>query len=128
MTQYEKLEKILEDEDVRKQVSLAASPDEAYKILTDKGLDVPREAFDDLLLSLGKAVNEKLSEDELNEEDLENVAGGAGIAIAVGSVSIKMTAVAAAAFGTGFAIGAGVAVVGGLAYLGYRAYKKSKKK
>lgn len=127
MTQYEQMEKILENEDVRAQISTLTDPDEAYRILTENGLDVPREAFEELLMSIGEAVNEKLGEDELSEDDLENVAGGAGIALAIGGVSIKMTAAAAAAFGTGFAVGVGIGVAVGLGYLGYRLYKKYKK-
>lgn len=127
MTQYEQMEKILENEDIRAQISTLTDPDEAYRILTENGLDVPREAFEEFLMSIGEAVNEKLGEDELSEDDLENVAGGAGIALAIGGVSIKMTAAAAAAFGTGFAVGVGIGVAVGLGYLGYRLYKKYKK-
>jgi len=125
MNQYEKMEQILADESVRAQVQTMTNPDDVYELLTEKGLDVPKEAFEEFLVSLGEAVSEQLGEDELSMDSLDDVVGGAGILITVGSVTVKMTAAAAAAFGAGFAVGVGIGVVG-LAYLGYRAYKKRK--
>ena len=125
MTQYEKLDKILEDEATLALVQGVEDADEVYRILTEKGLDVSREAFDDLLISLGRAVSEKMSEDELNLDQLDNVSGGSGILVTIGGVTIKLTAAAAAAFGVGFAVGVGVGIAA-LAVLGYCAYKKSK--
>ena len=125
MTQYEKLDKILEDEATLALVQGVEDADEVYRILTEKGLDVSREAFDDLLISLGQAVSEKMGEDELNLDQLDNVSGGSGILVTIGGVTIKLTAAAAAAFGVGFAVGVGVGIAA-LAVLGYCAYKKSK--
>ena len=127
MTQYEQLEKILENKELCEQLCRMDNAEDAYRLLTAEGLDVPQDAFEDLLLALGRAVDEKLGEDELSLDALEDVAGGSGLTIIIGGVTIKMTAAAAAAFGTGFAVGAGVGIAIGLGYLGYRLYKKYKK-
>lgn len=126
MTQYEKLEKILEDEATRELVQNMTNADDVYEVLTEKGLEVSRDAFEDLLIGLGEAVSDQLGEDELDLDQLDNVAGGAGILVTVGGVTVKMTAAAAAAFGVGFAVGVGVGIAG-LAVLGYYAYTKRKK-
>lgn len=125
MTQYEKLEKILEDEATMALVQSMTDSDEVYELLTQKGLDVSREAFEDLLVSVGQAVSEKMGEDELSMDQLDNVSGGAGMLVTIGGVTIKMTAAAAAAFGVGFAVGVGVGIAA-LAVVGYCAYKKKK--
>ena len=125
MTQYEKLEKILENEEIKAQVQSTADPDRVYEILSQNGLDVSREAFDELLASLGQAVSEQMGEGELSLDQLDNVAGGSGILITAGGVTIRLTAAAAAAFGVGFAVGVGVGIAA-LAVIGYCAYKKKK--
>lgn len=125
MTQYEKLEKILEDEETAALIQGMTDPDKVYEVLTQKGLDVSRESFEDLLVCLGQAVSEKMGEDELNMDQLDNVVGGAGMTLAIGGVTIKLTAAAAAAFGVGFAVGVGVGIAA-LAVVGYCAYRKRK--
>jgi len=49
MNQYEKMEQILADESVRAQVQTMTNPDDVYELLTEKGLDVPKEAFEEFL-------------------------------------------------------------------------------
>lgn len=125
MTQYEKLEEVLQDELIRSQVANMHDPDEVYALVTEEGVDIPKEAFLEFLGCMGEAVAEKMEEAELTEDDLDTVAGGTGLFVTIGGLTVKVTGAAAAAFGTGMAIGVGVGVA---ALAGVALYSYLKKK
>lgn len=125
MTKFEHLNTLMENPQINEAVRTIGDPVELRCFLSDHGLEVTQEELNEFLVCFGEAIEEKLGNDEIDEGDLENVVGGAGLTITLGGLTIKMTA-AAAAFGTGVAIGAGVALAVGIGYLAYRTYKKSR--
>ena len=111
------MEMLRNDTELLEQLDKAQSAEEIATLMRGKGYEVTDE-------NAAAAFAYKNSE-ELNEDMLDNVAGGSGILITAGGVTIRLTAAAAAAFGVGFAVGVGVGIAA-LAVIGYCAYKKKK--
>jgi predicted ribosomally synthesized peptide with nif11-like leader len=83
-------ERVTSDEQFRTQLEAAETPDDKHRIVTDAGYDLSR---DDLSI-----IRNLAGMNELSDEDLEKVAGGAGAEtwIVVGGGSVVGSAAVAA--------------------------------
>lgn len=120
MNKVEKLNEIFSKPAIMEQVSVMDDPEQILAILAENGLDLTAEELNEVLLTIGETVAPLLPEGELSEDDLDNVAGGGGVtATIVLGAGAKFTAAILGGL-------VGVAVVAGLAYCGYKLYKKCK--
>ena len=100
----EKLGALLANEDFCQKFIACTTKQEAYKLFADNGSDLTEEEINGLALQL-KALTQKLIENdgELSEEDLEQIAGG-------GTVEVALTTLFVAPAGIGAAAGVGALI------------------
>lgn len=115
MDKNARINELLMDQDFQKKSLEVTSKEGVQDLFKEFGVDLTEEETDDFLIQLGALLSE--SSDELTEDDLDGVSGGA--------FSLVLTGAAASAFGIacGVTIGIGAVAVGG-----YIIYKKIKKK
>lgn len=117
MDKNARMNELLMDQDFQNKSLAVATKEDLQTLFTAFGLELTEEETDEFLVRLGTMLSGEVSE-ELGEDDLDNVAGGA--------FSIVITGAAASAFGIacGVTIGVGALAVGGYAL--YKAVKKKK--
>lgn len=79
MTTKEFMEKMVQDEELRKAMSVYETSEEAYEAAKEHGLTDDKETF----MAAAAAIQKHLS-GELSDEELEAIAGGANEAVAWG--------------------------------------------
>ena len=79
MTTKEFMEKIVQDEELRKAMSVYTTTEEAYEAAKAHGLTDDKETF----MAVAAAIQRHLS-GELSDEELEEISGGANDAVAWG--------------------------------------------
>ena len=116
MNKNERLNELLMDKDFQQKSLAVSTQEEVQSLFAEFGLELTAEEVEQFLIQLGQMLSETQSE-ELNEDDLDNVSGGAW--------SIVLTGAAASAFG----IACGVTIgIGAVALGGYIIYKQATKK
>jgi len=117
MNKVEQINKLFEDHSFVEYIGHMRDPEEIREALAQKGVELTAEELNEILMSVGETVAPLFPEGELGEDDLDNVSGGAvEIAIVLGAGAKIFCAVAGGLLG--------VAAVAGLAYCGYKIYKK----
>lgn len=96
----EQIKKVFEDEAFVKQLTAAATPEDVQKLLETKGVSLTVDQIHELgdtiiKLDSGELTPEEIEKEqtgELNDDDLENVAGGSfiGAALGVGFVGLMI--------------------------------------
>lgn len=122
MSNLELFDKITQRPDVANRILIAKDEEEIREILANNGLKLTPEQTHTILMELGNSVSEIITDqDELLEDDLDGVAGGGMITIAIGTTVIKASGTLAIALGgaTGVALGVGAVCVGVWAYKKY---------
>lgn len=120
MNREELFNQLFEDPNVVRQVQAMSDPEEIRSFLASHGVEFSQDEMEQLLLGIGEAMDNRIAEGELDENELESVAGGFTMTLTLG-------AGAALAAGTlGFVVGVGGVIA--LGYFGYKYYKKLKKK
>lgn len=133
---------LLEDEAFLKALLTAEEPEKMSEVLGAYGVSVTSDEVDELMqegIDGMLEMQEKVS-DELNEEQLENVAGGGilkgivvgllavGGAVAIGAGLGVLAGAGVIAVGTCYSIGVGYSVVSGAGVISALKSKKKKKK
>ena len=114
MDKNARINELLMDKEFQKKAAEITTKEGVQVLFAEFDVELTEVEVDAFLLQLGAMLAE--TSDELGEEDLDNVSGGAW--------SIVLTGAAASAFG----IACGVTIgVGALALGGYIVYKKLKK-
>ena len=92
--------KVTESEELGEILSKASSPDEAYEIAVNAGLDMPKEDFIDAMNKLNDACT------EMNTDDIDAIVGGASTAAIITAAASTVGAAASAAATAASAAGA----------------------
>lgn len=119
MNKVEKLNDIFSNPAIMEQIGVMDDPEQILVVLAENGLELTAEELHDVLLTVGETVAPLFPEGELSEDDLDNVSGGGLTITIVLGAGAKFTAAVLGGL-------VGVAVVAGLAYCGYKIYKKYK--
>lgn len=110
-----RINELLMNEEFQKRSVEVTTKEGVQALFTEFGVNLTEEEVDAFLIQLGAMLSG--ASDELGEEDLDNVAGG-------GFLSIALSGAAATAFGVACGITIGV---GALAVGGYYIYKTLRK-
>ena len=86
----EKLAELLKDKAVAEELMRQETIEDAQKFLASKGVDVTDEDLQAIRAEIQKQTSES---DELNDDQLENVAGGVAVSTVIGIVSTVISAV-----------------------------------
>lgn len=111
-----KLNEILVNPEVQAQLRTAEGSEEIYKIFVENGVDFTPEEFEQVLITIGRM--EATKDGELNEDDLEAVAGG---------VWEVLAALFTGPIGTGVLVAAGCVCVVAAGVGAYNKYKEMKR-
>lgn len=110
-----RVNELLMDKTFQEKSLAVTNEEEVQELFAEFGLELTHEEVESILVQLGSMLSE--TSEELDEEDLENVSGGAW--------SIVLTGAAASAFGIACGVTVGLGVVAlGVAF----AVKQAKKK
>lgn len=109
--------------EVSSKIMTAENSEEIRTILAENGLSLTEEEINVVLEELGKSVEDVLADqDELPEEMLDDVSGGAAmLTLAIGTTAIKASGTLAIVLGgaTGVGLGIGAVALGIWAYRRY---------
>lgn len=109
--------------EVSSKIMSAENSEEIRTILAENGLSLTEEEINVVLEELGKSVEDVLADqDELPEEMLDDVSGGAAmLTLAIGTTAIKASGTLAIVLGgaTGVGLGIGAVALGIWAYRRY---------
>ena len=115
MTVDERVQELLNNDEVLEKMLYAETPDALMQVFSDNNIvlvDVTKEeAFDAF---------QRARTGELNENDLDNVNGGVYLALKAGAFYFAVSG----SVGAALCVAGGVAVIGLAAYAGYRLIKK----
>lgn len=115
MTVNERLEELLNNDEVLEKMLFAESPDALMKVFEENNIILENVTKEEAFDAFQKARNGELSED-----DLEDVSGGVYFALKAGAFYLAVSGSVAGAL----CVVGGVAIIGLAAYAGYRYIKK----
>lgn len=115
MTVDERVEELLNNDEVLEKMLYAESPDKLMQVFEENNIVLEQVTKEEAFDAFQRAKN-----GELNEEDLDNVSGGVYFALKAGACYLAVSGSVAGAL----CVVGGVAVIGLASYAGYRLIKK----